>query len=289
MDRRDRPGTLSLVVTAMLVAVCVGEAQSPPADGVVDRLGTYLLDYETKVSELAAEEQYEQWIKRRRGYGGDTVARRKLRSMYFLVRLSGGVSWYGFREVATVDGRAAPRTARPMAQLLGERTTDAYEEALAVTRENAKYNIGGVYRTINVPLQALELLHPQHRRRFTFRAAGREQVNGRQAAVIIFTEISRPTLISDGFDGDVLARGRVWVEPDTGAVLRTELGLESPVHVLLETLIRVDYQRDVRLQILVPSEMEERYGLDIEVLHGRASYRNYRRFETSGRLVVPPE
>jgi hypothetical protein len=33
--------------------------------------------------------------------------------------------------------------------------------------------------------------------------------------------------------------------------------------------------------------MEERYGLDVEVVHGRATYRNYRRFETAGRLVTP--
>ena len=42
------------------------------------------------------------------------------------------------------------------------------------------------------------------------------------------------------------------------------------------------YQRDSRLQLFVPVEMEEVYGLDIEVVHGRANYRNYRRFETAG-------
>jgi len=50
----------------------------------------------------------------------------------------------------------------------------------------------------------------------------------------------------------------------------------------------VDYQRDQRLQVLLPSEMEETYGLDIEVLHGVATYRNYRRFETGARMVTQP-
>jgi hypothetical protein len=82
----------------------------------------------------------------------------------------------------------------------------------------------------------------------------------------------------------------VWVDPITGAVLRTEFGVTGlNLLNLKDVLIRVEYQRDARLQVLVPSEMEESYGLDIEVVHGRATYRNYRRFETGGRLVTPEE
>ena len=177
-----------------------------------------------------------------------------------------------------------------MTQLLSQRTVDAYAEAQAITRENAKYNIGGVFRTINIPLQALELLLPEHRQRFEFHAGGRERVRGQEAAVVGFTERSLPSFISDGFGGDLPAHGRVWVEPVTGAVLRTELGVAGPAAVYLKEMqVRVDYQRDRRLQMFVPSEMEEIYGLDIEVVHGRASYRNNRRFETTGRLVPPPD
>jgi hypothetical protein len=257
---------------------------------VVDRLGTYLLDYETKVSELAAEEEYDQWIKRRAGYGGETVQKRKLRSTYFLVRLPDGQAWYGFRDVTSVNGRAVSAPTRSMSELLGERTPSAYDEALALTRANAKYNIGDVYRTINIPLQTLELLHPQHRGRFDFGVARRERVRGQDAAVVTFKERAAPSLISDGFGGELLASGRVWVELVTGAVLRTELGFSGFSALFLkDALIRVEYQRDSRLQVLVPIEMEETYGLDIEVVHGRASYRNFRRFETGGRLVVPQE
>jgi hypothetical protein len=290
MGRRNTLGLLSCAIVALVCTAGVGAAQPPPVDVLVDRLGAYLLDYETKVFELAAEEEYDQWIKRRSGYGGATVQKRKLRSTYFLVRLPDGQAWYGFRDVASVDGRAVSAPARPMAQLLGERTMNAYDEALALTRANAKYNIGDVYRTINIPLQTLELLHPQHRTRFQFGVDGRERVRGQDTAVISFTERTAPSLINDGFGGNLLAQGRVWVEPVTGAVLRTELGFSGfSVLYLKDARIRVDYQRDSRLQVLVPFEMEETYGLDIEVLHGRASYRNYRRFETGGRLVTPPQ
>jgi len=285
--RAAQAALTALIISAGLVRIC--EAQAPALDVVLDRLGAYLLDYETKVVELAAEERYKQWIKRRSGYGGDTVSRRELRSTYFLVRLPDGQAWYGFRDVTRVDGRDVSSQGRPMAQLLSERTATAYEEALAVMRENAKYNIGDVYRTINLPLQALDLLHPQYRERFAFSAAGRERVGGQEAAIVAFQERSTPTtLVSDGFGGELLARGRVWIEPTSGAVLRTELSFNgTAARYLKESAIRVDYQRDTKLHVLLPSEMEETYGLEIEVLHGVATYRNYRRFETAARMITP--
>ncbi len=276
-----------LIICAGCVRIC--EAQPPALDVVLERLGAYLQDYETKVVELAAEEEYKQWIKRRSGYGGDTVSRRNIRSTYFLVRLPDGRAWYGFRDVTSVDGRDVPRGKHQMEQLLSERTATAYDEAMAVMLENAKYNIGGVFRTINLPLQALHLLHPDNRDRFDFHVAGRQRVGGQDAVILAFQERSAPGLVSDGFGGELLARGRVWIEPLTGAVVRTELSFNGEAaRYLKESAIRVDYRRDPKLQVLLPHEMEETYGLEIEVLHGVATYRNYRRFETGARLVTPP-
>jgi len=285
--RVTRAALTALIICAGLVRI---EAQSPSLDVVLDRLGAYLRDYESKVLELVAEEQYKQWIKRRSGYGGDTVSRRELRSAYFLVRLPDGQAWYGFREVIRVDGRNVPRGKREMEQLLSEGTASAFDEAMAVMRENAKYNIGGVYRTINLPLQALHLLHPDNRERFDFSLARRQRVGGDETVVVAFQERSAPGLVSDGFGGELLARGRVWIEPGTGAVRRTELSFNGEAaRYLKESAIRVEYQRDSKLKVLLPSEMEETYGLDIEVLHGLATYRNYRRFETGARLVTNPK
>jgi hypothetical protein len=277
---------MALIISAGLVR---GEAQSLSLEVVLDRLGAYLRDYETKALELVADERYKQWIKRRTGYGGDTVSRRELTSAYFLVRLPDGQAWYGFRDVMRVDGRTVPRGKREMEQLLSERTASAYDEAMAVMRENAKYNIGGVYRTINLPLQALHLLHPDNRDRFDFRLAGRQRVGGEETVIVAFQERSAPGLVSDGFGGELLARGQIWIEPGTGAVRRTELSFNGEAaRYLKESAIRVDYRRDSKLNVLLPSEMEETYGLEIEVLHGIATYRNYRRFETGARLVTRP-
>jgi hypothetical protein len=271
---------LACAVAAIIATVGVCHAQEPTLDVVLERLGAYIGGYETKVVELAAEEQYEQWIKRRTGYGGAVVARRKLTSMFLFARLSTGQAWYGLRDVFKVDDRAVTGRERSVEQLLAEGTPDAVKEAQRVVRDNAKYNIGGVYRTINLPLQALDLLRPEFRRRFGFASTGRTRIAGIRVWRIAFTERVRPSLINDGFGGDRLANGHVWVDPATGAVLRTEVLIGN------ENAISVEYRRNDRFQMLLPSTMEETYGLEIEVVHGRASYSDYRRFQTSSRLIT---
>lgn len=273
MNRHFRPYAV-LVVAVMTAVVC--QAQEPTLDEVLDRLGRYISDYETKVVQLAAEEQYEQRIKRRAGYGGEVVARRKLTSTFLFARLPTGQAWFGLRDVTRVDGKAVSGRDRSLEQLLGE---GAVEEAQRVIRENAKHNIGGVYRTINVPLQALEMLHPVHRRRFKFSHVDRARMGGARVWQIAFAERVRPSLINDGFDGDRLANGHVWVDPANGAVHKTEVILDK-VNVLT-----VEYRRNDRFQMLLPSSMEEVYEFPIEVFNGRASYRDYRRWEGSGRVV----
>ena len=271
---------LTCAIAATVAAAGVCQAQEPTLDVVLERLGAYISGYETKVVELAAEEQYEQWIKRRTGYGGAVVARRKLTSMFLFARLPTGQAWFGLRDVSRVDGKAVSGRDRSVEQLLEEGTLDSIEEALRVIHGNAKYNIGSVYRTINLPLQALELLHAEHRRRFEFTSAGRTRIAGSRVWQIAYAERVRPSLINDGFGGDRMANGHVWVDPATGAVFRTEVLIGK------ENAIRVEYRRNDRFQMLLPSTMEETYGLEIEVVHGRASYSDYRRFQTSSRLIT---
>jgi hypothetical protein len=114
------------------------------------------------------------------------------------------------------------------------------------------------------------------------------RVSGERAMQIDFTELELPSIITDGFGGSLPSHGSVWVEPHTGTVLRTEVRLGGDkAPTLTETVITVEFRRDGRIQAFLPSEMRETYYLDIETLNGRASYRNYRRFQTNARLVVP--
>lgn len=274
MNRHLRPSAV-LAVAVMTAVVC--QAQEPTLDEVLDRLGRYISDYETKIVQLAAEEEYEQRVKRRPGYGGEVVERRKLTSTFFFYRLPSGQAWFGLRDVTRVDGKAVSARDRSVEQLLQEGTLEAVAEANRVVRENAKYNIGNVYRTANLPLLAIDLLRAEHRRRFEFTSAGRTR--GARVWQIAYAERVKPSLIHDGFGGDRLSNGHVWVDPTTGAVHKTEIVIDKV------NTISVEFERNDRFQMLLPSAMEEDYELAIEFVLGRATYRDYRRFQTSARIV----
>ena len=67
--------------------------------------------------------------------------------------------------------------------------------------------------------------------------------------------------------------------------MRTELSATADGR--LEVFLRVDYQRDPKLEMWIPARMVERYvkRREREEIACTATYSNPRRFETSGRIV----
>src|SRR5690606_19239052 len=151
--------------------------------------------------------------------------------------------------------------------------------------EQARYNIGPVMRTINVPTLALEILTSRNQERFRFRRRGSTTMNGIDLMIISFEERRRPTMIRTPEGRDLPAFGSLWIEPGTGRVIRTELRTGERRSDRIEAAITVSYVFVPRLDLLLPGTMEERYagpGADITC---RADYSNFRRFETDARII----
>jgi hypothetical protein len=49
----------------------------------------------------------------------------------------------------------------------------------------------------------------------------------------------------------------------------------------------VQYRPHPNFEVLVPVEMREKYASTSEEVTAKATYSDFRRFETSGRLVIP--
>ena len=88
------------------------------------------------------------------------------------------------------------------------------------------------------------------------------------------------------------ASGTLIVEPATGRVLRTELTLlldKSNDKNSVRAELTVAYRPDARLGLLVPVEMHESYGFagagPDQRIECTATYADFRRFETSGRVI----
>jgi hypothetical protein len=246
---------------------------------VLDRVGEYVAAYERRLGALAAEERYHQRVVGSRG-----TESRVIHSDFLFVRPPDPQqAWLGFRDAYSVDGRpVADRTDR-LRKLLEDWSGDARAQAVAIAQESARHNIGGFLRTVNVPIGVLGWLHPRHRSAFAFSRDGSETIGVTRTWRLRFRELARPTRIRTPQNGDVVASGFVWVDPADGRVLQTELRADAGQ---LDTTIRVRFDLDARLALMVPVEMRESYRQrdGRRTITGLATYSNFRVFQVTTRV-----
>jgi hypothetical protein len=255
---------------------------------LLKRAAEYAADYHERFTALVAEEQYVQRTgpdPRRPPMGRPLIEKeRRLKSEYVIVRdLAGSGSWIGVRDVMEVDGEPAPDRGRLRA-LLDDASRPLAQRLRAVADLEAKYNLGDVYRTINVPTLALEILLPDRQRRFRFKNGGPATLGGAPAVRVTFQERERPTIIRSPTGENIPASGTFWLDPSTGAVLRTELRVSPTYGVAVDAVIIVTYKVNPRFDMLLPDDMEEMYFSRSGRIEGHATYTNYRRFETDVRI-----
>lgn len=254
---------------------------------VLDKATAYVTAYVQALSSVVSEERYEQTVTRLVSRGAirpskETV-RRVLVSDYLLVQLPGSSEWMPFRDVYSTDGAPVRDRDDRLFKLFVQPSATSVAHAVQIRDESSRYNIGNVTRDINVPTFALQFLGADQRPGFAFEQGGRTRLDGVDVMQIDFRETASPTIIRDREGEDVPAKGRLWVRPDTGAVLRSLLETRPAG---LRTRIQVDFRYDSRLEMLVPGEMNERHELDDQVVQGRSSYSNFRRFRVDATFDI---
>jgi hypothetical protein len=168
--------------------------------------------------------------------------------------------------------------------------------------------------------QPLSILLPQERDKYTFTYAGREAVDRRDAVVLAYREIRKPTvdvsLVDDNencisFDIEGGMRGRIWIDAETHDVLRLDRSLNGLVDIPLPRKVtmrggtlnwtmerwdssirfkRVTFQ-DPEETLVLPissSTLQVTRGAGTPRLRTSTQYLSYRRFLTGAR-VVPPQ
>jgi hypothetical protein len=112
------------------------------------------------MSATIAIERYEQ------RFGFERVL---LDSEFGIVRVPNHPQWLGFRDVMKVNGKALSGRDRRLGALFENPTGNAIEQAGRIALESARYNVGGVTRTINDPAVVLELLDSRNAHRIKLR------------------------------------------------------------------------------------------------------------------------
>lgn len=272
----------------LLLALCLpvwssAAPQRSSRNKLLDAAAVYTEQYHEAFTSIVAEERY---VQRLQPGLGDRARRRTLRSDVMLLRgVDGEHGWFFFRDVFEVDGEAVSGERGRLESWLRQSRDAFVQRARALALEQARYNLGNIVRTINVPLVALEFLLPRNQQRFRFRMTNQETVSGTHVMTVTYEERRRPTMIRTPEGDDVEARGRFWIEAGTGRVFRTELRTgERDRHQVRATIV-VTYEPNERLRMLVPVAMEESYSAGTEEIAGSATYSNFRRFETDARII----
>jgi hypothetical protein len=272
---------VALSMTAALV-----HAQTEPAlDEVIARMHGYLAEYAKQLPAMIATERYHQ-----RFGSGSKRSQRLLISDYGLIQVQGDSEWLGFREVLAVDGKPVTDSARRLSELLAKPSPHALQQARRIADESARYNIGPIVRTINDPAIVLELLDGRHKTRMRFTKNDDDSIDGVRVWVVRYLEVGSPTIIRTRDRKDIPVRGRAWIEPASGRILRADASIDPGMGVT--GTLDVTFEHDNRMGFAVPSKMTERYTNRnlVVVSAGEATYSNYRRFtvDTEESIQIRP-
>ncbi len=209
---------------------------------------------------------------------------RELRSDLLLVKTGNGDTWLQFRDVFEVDRKPIRDRDERLYKLFVGVSADAATQAAAIQTESARYNIGPLMRTINMPMLALILFDRLNQPRFIYERgkAGNVKRFSSLAAepdvwLIEYREVLGGTVVRGAEDKDIPSHGRVWIESRTGRFLRTEL-ISKDTEV--RAAIDVSYRAEAGLDLLVPAEMRETYELrrTLARIDGRTTYGRFRQF-----------
>jgi hypothetical protein len=295
--------TLVLLIGAFSVLLANERLGAQSLDALLARATSYVTGYEKAFSLLVSEEHYVQEIRRPINpgsnvsrtnpgggiSGGDVSARQILRSDYLLVQLGEGAGWMPFRDVFEVNAATVRDREDRLAKLFLSNDASRFDLADRIMAESTRHNIGSITRTINIPTLTMMFLHPRVRDRFSFSLRSEESVAGVPARRMTFRETARPTLIKTSRGRDLALTGDMWLDPATGAVVKTTLTAADPA---LRATVTVTFRRDEGINIWVPAEMQEQYSEQnsSNEIFATATYTNVRKFQvsTNEKIAKPP-
>ena len=254
---------------------------SPKTQALLERAATYLDQYTKTFAGVVSEERYEQTV---HGSKLAMLGHRVLRSDVLLVS-SGRAGWLCYRDVFEVDGKIVRDRSDRLMELFQHPSPDGIEQAEKIRQEGARFNIGGITRTINDPTMALPFLERNNHLRSEFEVGGSETVSKVRADILRFQERFAPRMIKTADES--AASGRFWIEPQSGRIIRTELVVSSED---TRGTVTVDYGPQEKLGGLwVPVRMTEKYAINTtRTIDCVATYTNFRRFDVIVGIPARP-
>jgi hypothetical protein len=270
------------ICLAAVAATLFGVATGAPLEGqgagpvsqrvLLQRVGAAAVAFGREFAGVVAREQYTQvirpWAGPPQGDPGvgapDALARREIVADLLLVHEADG-PWHLHRDVRSVDGEEVGDREERLASLFLEPTLTRRDRLRRMTRESARYNLGDITRTLNVPTFPLIVVHPTQQSRFRFRASATRVHEGHRIRELTFEERQRPTLVRSTDGRNVPLRGLLWADEETGELVYARL---DPQPVGVTSRVQVWFERVPGLAMRVPVRMWEWYQVDGPIRDG---------------------
>ena len=265
-------------------AICSGSLQLSATVDTQQALALarqYLATWESKLSAIVAEEHYQQTIhvsNNRLDWRRREI--RRLRSDVLLVSAPADGLWLCFRDVVSVDNVPVPDRQDRFDALFTGPAASVLSDAKQIAEESARFNLG-FYRTVNTPVAALVFLSRPFASATTWQLAVNQRLGKARVWALQFKQRTAPFAVRGPGNKPLPSSGRVWLEPASGRILRTEL----VVDVLGRPRVTTDFGYVPAVDAWAPIRMEDRFDGPAERVSGLATYIKHRAFRTAGRIV----
>jgi hypothetical protein len=168
-----------------------------------------------------------------------------------------GKEWFPVRATRSADNVAVDQ--------------DSYARKEGIAALGSRPRRTPLRRSFNLPLVAPSIFHESNTGLFSFRKQGEEKIAGVSTWRIGFEQ-------KQSIAGDDPLSVILWIQPDTGQVLKTQIEqsgttIEGP----REARVVVQYSMNQRFSMLVPSVMQEHYEDAFNIVDGSAQYAYIRR------------
>ncbi|HEX5070203.1 MAG TPA: hypothetical protein VFV78_08290 [Vicinamibacterales bacterium] len=239
---------------------------------VVAAAEKYLVEFDRDSQALFAEERSQQTDNR----FNTKQETRALRSNVLMFRDGAEPIW--FRDVIEVNGSKVADPDRLMALVIasaappGDPASMPVVTPMQIVTESTRQQYGGGFRTVNQPGAALGYLRAGKPADLTFKSEGSKTLDGTKVVLLTLKDAPGAHVVPFAVSG---VQGRFWIDPVSGRVLQTEL--EFIMAAVYRTKITVRYGLDKTLNIVVPILMTDEYENRVELVTGRAEYRNFRK------------
>ena len=275
-------------MSSILFAFLLVQQNATDLDAVLKRATEYVSQYEAELGNLIGTEEYLQtavWMDN--GIPPRVARKMQRRTLSDFLIIQVGPEWTALRKVTRVDGIRVKEKIPSFEDTFDDSPQMNSKRLADLTKESTEYNFGDVRRDINLPTFALKILRTKEVDRFSFERDGSAKIGGVQTWRIRFRETKGPSLVY-GIKGEMLlSTGTLWIEPETGRILQTELEVQNPyTQTQLKARITVSYASGKSVPILVPAMMIERYESKYHIVDCRADYSNFRPFEVDVKFEI---